>query len=84
MTQRPAILWCKLRGQRVEIVLEPAYSGAAPTPGVPAGWRAAVCLSRTNACYGTGCSMTTDGGECPFGKQGERINGPPENFDPGI
>ncbi len=83
MVQRRAILWCKLTDQLVEVMLEPAHPGAAPTSGVPAGWQAAACLGRDNACYGTGCPMTTDGGESPFGELGELpLDRPPERFDP--
>lgn len=82
MAQRRATLWCKLMSHLAEVILEPAHPGSSPVPGAPAGWQPAVCLDRINACYGTGCPFTTDGGDCPFGEPGESLDGPPERFDP--
>ncbi len=84
MAQRRAILWCKLKGQRVEVILELAHPEAAPASGVPRGRQVRECISRSDECYGTGCPMTTDGGECPFGELGELPDGPPEQSDPSV
>ena len=81
MAHPRATLWCKLTGRLVEVTLEPARPGSAGAPGVPAGWQVSACIDRTTACYGTGCPMTTDGGDCPFGEPGEWPAGPSERFE---
>ncbi len=82
MAQRRAILWCKLTGRLVKVLLEPGRPGSTPVSGVSAGWQVMACADRNSECYGTGCPMTTDGGDCPFGELGELPGGPSERFDP--
>ncbi len=64
-------LWCKLLGQLVEVAVRPVQTKVALVPGLPNGFEVAGCIDKDQACFGTGCPFTTDGGDCPFGQIGE-------------
>lgn len=75
MTNERLLVWCKIRQQWVEVVLEPARSAQVAVRGLPPGQMVKECLAKDEACFGKSCPFTTDAEENPFG---EPSDPPPE------
>lgn len=64
--EKRSVLWCRLFGKAVDVMLRPGAPKGSKKPDIPEGWFVAECLSKDTACFDKNCLFTIDEGDYPF------------------